>query len=146
MRPRAGEKGIGLTLRPTPMDVSVDGDRERLAEIARNLISNAIKFTRPGGSVHVVATIGPGPSGYEPEFVQVDVIDTGIGIPPDEQDRIFEKFHRLAGPDLPGTGLGLAIARELARLHGGSLTVESTLGLGSRFSLRIPLARRTTGG
>ena len=142
MRPDAGAKGISLTLRPDPANVIVEADRERLAEIARNLISNAIKFSRSGGSVDVTSAIEAGPRGHDPEIVRVDVADTGIGIPAGEQERIFEKFHRLAGPEQPGTGLGLAIARELARLHGGTLTVESTLGLGSRFSLRIPLARR----
>ena len=142
MRPDAGAKGINLTLRPGPANVIVEADRERLAEIARNLISNAIKFSRSGGSVDVTSSIEAGPGGNDPEIVRVDVVDTGIGIPAGEQERIFEKFHRIAGPEQPGTGLGLAIARELARLHGGTLTVESTLGLGSRFSLRIPLARR----
>ena len=141
MRPLAGAKGIGLTLQHRSPDVVVEADRERLAEIAWNLISNAIKFTPSGGGVHVVSMLEPGP-GSEPEVALVDVVDTGIGVAPDQQERIFEKFHRIAGPEQPGTGLGLAIARELARLHGGTLTLESTLGLGSRFSLRIPLARR----
>ena len=65
-------------------------------------------------------------------------IDTGIGVPEDEQERIFEKFHRIAGPEYPGTGLGLSIARELVVRHGGTLTLESTVGLGSRFSVLLP--------
>ena len=61
-------------------------------------------------------------------------------MPEDERERIFEKFHRIAGPEYPGTGLGLSIARELVARHGGRLTVDSTVGLGSRFSVVLPLA------
>jgi signal transduction histidine kinase len=67
------------------------------------------------------------------------VVDTGVGIAPEEQERVFEKFHRSAAPDIPGTGLGLAIAREYARLHGGDLLLESAAGVGSRFSVTLPL-------
>ncbi len=74
--------------------------------------------------------------------------DTGIGIAAIDHERVFEKFARLGGPQYAGTGLGLAISRELARLHGGDVTVESTLGLGSRFCLRLPrrIAPRTAVG
>ena len=110
----------------------------RLHEVFLNLVSNAVKFTGPGGRVIVSMAIEPG-SGSDAGQVRIDVADTGIGIPIEECERVFEKFHRIAGPEYPGTGLGLAISREFVARHGGSLTVESTVGLGSIFSVRLPL-------
>jgi signal transduction histidine kinase len=139
LRALAGAKGIGLTLIPAADHLTVVGDRVRLHEVFLNLVSNAVKFTRPGGTVRVVAGVEAAGGGGDQQ-VRVDVIDTGIGVPEDQQDRIFEKFHRIAGPEYPGTGLGLSIARELVVRHGGTLTVDSTVGLGSRFSVLLPLA------
>jgi signal transduction histidine kinase len=70
----------------------------------------------------------------------ISVSDSGVGIARGDLERVFEKFVRIAGPDIPGTGLGLPISRELARLHGGDLAVRSAPGLGSTFTVRIPLA------
>jgi signal transduction histidine kinase len=111
----------------------------RLYEVFLNLVSNALKFTNPGGTVRIVAGAEPPDSASSP-MVRIDVIDTGIGVPEEERERIFEKFHRIAGPEYPGTGLGLSIARELVVRHGGTLTLESTVGLGSRFSVLFPMA------
>jgi signal transduction histidine kinase len=72
-------------------------------------------------------------------MARIDVRDSGIGIAGTDSERIFETFVRAAGPSYEGTGLGLTISRELARLHGGDLTVESTLGIGSTFSVHVPL-------
>jgi len=72
-------------------------------------------------------------------MARIDVRDSGIGIAGADTERIFETFVRAAGPSYAGTGLGLTISRELARLHGGDLTVESTLGIGSTFRVRVPL-------
>ena len=140
LRALAGAKGIQLTFESLAEPVILDADEARLHEVFVNLVSNAIKFTRPGGTVRVQAALEVGP---EPGDVQVriDVVDTGIGIPEDEHERIFEKFHRIGGPEYAGTGLGLAIARAFVVRHGGSVAVESTVGLGSRFSVVLPLAR-----
>jgi signal transduction histidine kinase len=73
--------------------------------------------------------------------VAITVRDTGPGIAPADQERIFEKFVRIAATATPGTGLGLPISRELARLHGGDVTVESSVGSGSAFTVRLPLAQ-----
>ena len=73
-------------------------------------------------------------------MARIDIRDSGIGVADADRERIFETFVRTAGPSYPGTGLGLAISRELARLHGGDLTVVSTVGLGSTFSVHVPLA------
>jgi signal transduction histidine kinase len=92
-----------------------------------------VRFTPEGGTVTATA-------GREDGEVRIAVRDTGPGIAVEDHERIFEKFERIAGPATPGTGLGLSISRELAHLHGGDLTVESTLGLGSTFTVTIPLA------
>jgi signal transduction histidine kinase len=111
-----------------------------------NLLSNATKFTPPGGHIRITcdqvqdgqgATQLPGPG----SFLRVTVEDTGIGIPSEKLQSIFEPFYQVdAGHtrEISGTGLGLAISRNLARLMGGDLTVESGLGTGSRFSLWLP--------
>ena len=139
LRALAGAKGIGLTFSPAADQLTVVGDGVRLHEVFLNLVSNAVKFTQPGGTVRVVAGVEAS-AASDDQQVRVDVIDTGIGVPEDQRERIFEKFHRIAGPEYPGTGLGLSIARELVARHGGKLTVDSTVGLGSRFSVLLPLA------
>jgi two-component system sensor histidine kinase BaeS len=109
-------------------------DPDRLGQALGNLLSNAIKFTPPDGTVSVSA-------GIEGEEVWIRVSDTGPGIAPEEQDRTFTPFYRgQLGRRFPqGMGLGLSIARELVVAHGGQLEMESTLGLGSHFILRLPL-------
>jgi signal transduction histidine kinase len=79
------------------------------------------------------------------DTIRIAVSDTGRGIAPDEQSRVFDKFHRVAGPEVPGNGLGLSIAREFAHLHGGEIQLVSTLGLGSRFTIVLPLEPAHTG-
>lgn len=139
LRALAGAKGIQLTFRASAEPMMLDADEERLHEVFLNLVSNAVKFTRPGGTVRVVAEVEPSDESDRLQ-VRIDVTDSGIGIPADEHERIFQKFHRIAGPEYPGTGLGLAIARAFVVRHGGTLSVESTVGLGSRFSVVLPLA------
>jgi len=139
VRPLAGQKGILLEIEaPTAIDAVADPGR--LREIVVHLVSNAVKFTPSGGRVRVV--VAPAASddrrGVTPLGVEIRVQDSGVGIAADDQARIFEKFVRIADPSMPGTGLGLTVARELARLHGGDLTVMSTVGLGSVFIVSIP--------
>jgi two-component system sensor histidine kinase VicK len=115
----------------------VDCD-SRLVELAiDNLISNAIKFSRPGGKVHVTAQ-------NKGEFVMTGVSDNGIGIPAEDVDRIFEKFYRAGNRgevNAPGTGLGLAIAREVITRHGGKIWCESEAG-GTKFFFLLRVAER----
>jgi signal transduction histidine kinase len=144
LRALAGEKGMELTLDGPAESVILEADHARLHEVFLNLVSNAVKFTGPGGTVRVVAQLETPPEasrGSRGGQIRIDVIDTGIGIPLDEQELIFQKFHRIAGPAYAGTGLGLAIAREFVARHGGRLTVESTIGLGSCFSVVLPMPR-----
>jgi CheY-like chemotaxis protein len=111
-------------------------DESKVSQILRNLISNALKFTERG-EVRVSAAMEP-----EGKAVVFSVADTGIGIAPEDQERIFEEFVQLEAPvkqRVKGTGLGLALSRRLAELLGGSLSVESELGVGSTFTTVIPL-------
>jgi signal transduction histidine kinase len=105
-------------------------DPEKVEIIAANLLSNALKFTPEGGRVTVRAIPGD-------DWITFEVEDTGPGIPVEEQERIFHRFHQVEGTS-SGTGLGLALSRELARLHGGDVLVVSQPGRGSRFRVELP--------
>lgn len=132
----ANKKGLSFALDVHGAQGRYRGDPSRLRQILYNLISNALKFTEQG-EIRVVATYADGE-------LCVAVRDTGLGISPEGLDRLFEKFDQLDSSTtrrFGGTGLGLAICRELAQLMGGRITVESELGLGSRFELRAPLER-----
>ena len=110
-------------------------DPTRVRQVLSNLLGNAIKFTRDGRVSLIVAE--------DPGGIEVTVEDTGIGIPADKLESIFEPFMQVDSAftrRYEGTGLGLAICRRLCALMGGSLTVRSTLGRGSAFTLRLPRA------
>jgi PAS domain S-box-containing protein len=116
--------------------VSVQADRVRFKEILYNLLSNAVKFTPDGGKIQVDVTRGDG-------FAEVSVTDTGLGIPPEEHENIFQEFYQVGATTKgvrEGTGLGLAITKRLVEQHGGKIRVESEPGKGSRFTLTLPLA------
>jgi two-component system sensor histidine kinase SenX3 len=120
---------------------TVDGDRLQLVSAVSNLIDNAVKYSNPGGVVTVSSRPIDG-------FVEIEVSDTGIGIPARDLDRIFERFYRVdraRSRTTGGTGLGLAIVRHVATNHGGDVTVRSREGEGSVFTLRIPGATLSTG-
>lgn len=125
-----------------PPGLAVSGDRRRLAQVFRNLVDNAVKFSPRGARVEVLAeAMVPGPRG-EPA-VAVHVVDRGIGIARADQDRIFHRFYRAdrsRNRSVPGTGLGLAIVKHLLILHGGEVRVDSAPGSGSRFSVVLPAA------
>jgi signal transduction histidine kinase len=132
----AAEKGMTLRLRASPSVVMALADPDRINQIVVNLVTNAIKFTPSGGSVEV-RVVSDG------EFVCVAVQDTGEGIPPEEVDRIFEKFHQVSGTAAArrGAGLGLLIAKRLVELQGGRIWVESEPGKGSTFQFTLPIAK-----
>lgn len=127
---RFTEKGVRLELDLAPARALADEDR--VAQIARNLVSNALKFTPAGGRVRLSTRDRDGQA-------LVEVSDTGIGMSADEMARAFERFWRAPGAaDVPGSGIGLTIARELALAHGGDVTVESAPGRGSTFRVTLP--------
>lgn len=116
--------------------LEIQGDSERLAQVIDNIFSNAIKFTPRGGLVS-------GQAQREGRDAVVRISDTGRGIPPDELEAVFQKFFRSPGVQvdaIPGTGLGLAISKTIVEAHGGSIDVTSTVGVGTTFEVRVPLA------
>lgn len=131
----AEKKNIDLRSQYDPNVRTIRQDAGKLRQILTNLLSNAIKFTPEGGRV-TVRTFD------DNEFVRFEVEDTGVGIPPDERERVFEKFRQAGRSTLTreheGTGLGLSIVRELCGLLGGEVTVESEVGRGSTFTVRVP--------
>ncbi|MEO9226717.1 MAG: ATP-binding protein [Gemmatimonadaceae bacterium] len=139
VQPQIVSKHINHVLRVEGSHLEVRADREKLLQILLNLVSNAIKFTEPAGRIEIVASVDPLAS----RIVAFRVIDTGIGIPPDKLQAIFEPFVQVDSTHSrrsEGTGLGLAISRDLAHGMGGELTATSTLGHGSEFVLSIPRA------
>jgi two-component system, NarL family, sensor histidine kinase BarA len=113
-------------------------DATRVTQIVGNLLSNAIKYTK-SGSVTLGVRRQPVPAPVDGNAgVEFDVMDTGMGIPADKREVIFEEFSRLGGSDKPGAGLGLAISKRIAEVLGGEISFESELGRGSTFTLRVP--------
>jgi signal transduction histidine kinase/DNA-binding response OmpR family regulator len=133
--PLARQKKLGFTLTVEPgVPATIHTDRQRLEQILKNLLSNAVKFTDQG---QVSLNVSANANGW----LQFTVRDSGIGIAPDQQERVFDAFHQADGTTsrrFGGTGLGLSISRDLTQLLGGTLTVVSTPGEGSVFTLSLP--------
>lgn len=133
-RPRAARKGLQIVADLQP-GLRALGDRRLLHQVARNLLSNAVKYTANGGAtVRTLAEAGT---------AVLEVADTGIGIPPAELARVFERFHRGDDPRVratAGTGIGLSIVRRFVEISGGAIEVDSRVGAGSRFRVRLPAA------
>jgi PAS domain S-box-containing protein len=132
---QAEEKQIKLEFVLPPKLPVVQADRDKFAIALHNLVGNALKYTPKGGKITVAADVRDG-------NLMIDVTDTGIGIGADETDRIFEKFVRSRDPrvgKIMGTGLGLTLAREVMRLHGGDVVVQSEIDRGSTFTASLPL-------
>ena len=128
----ASERRVALR-NLVPANTQVTADPHRLVQMLTNLIDNAIKFNREGGTV----TIEHHRNGFD----RITVTDTGEGIPPQHLDRLFERFYRVdraRSRDLGGTGLGLAIVKHLAKAHGGEVTVSSRIGEGTQFTIELP--------
>jgi signal transduction histidine kinase len=134
--PLAARQDVSLTVDPIGADVPlIAADRTRLFQILMNFGSNAIKYNRPSGSVSLGVKVD------RPRFLRLTVRDTGIGIPPDKQDKIFQPFQRAGqevGP-IEGTGIGLVITRRLGRMIGGDVGFESVRGTGSTFWVDVPV-------
>jgi two-component system phosphate regulon sensor histidine kinase PhoR len=130
---QAQRSNLALTINcPTDLP-QIDVDSSRLQQVLVNLIHNAIKFTLPGGSIQVSAVSSD-------KKIVFAVKDSGIGIPPDDLNRIFERFFKAdRARSSGGTGLGLSICKHLVEAHGGKIWAESRLDEGSTFSFSIPL-------
>jgi signal transduction histidine kinase len=135
--PQATEKRIALEVSDCPPEIVARADRSKVEQIILNLVTNAVKFTEPGGRVTI--TCRPDDGGA----VACAVADTGIGIPADHLEQVFEPFIQV-GRSLTktqeGTGLGLAISRDLARAMHGDIVAESVPDQGSVFTLSLPAA------
>ncbi|HEU4410031.1 MAG TPA: ATP-binding protein, partial [Polyangiaceae bacterium] len=134
LRPLATDPAVELVFEEGAEDVELETDEGKVAQVLRNLVTNALKFT-DRGEVRVRARRDGGSAIFE-------VRDTGIGIAPGDLERVFEEFYQVEHPrqrQLKGSGLGLSLSRHLAERLGGSLTAESELGRGSVFALRVPL-------
>jgi signal transduction histidine kinase len=135
MEGTAKARGIGFVagFQPTP---EIHGDRRQLQLAVRNLISNAVKYSHDGGLVEIST------NAIDHQVV-VGVTDHGIGIPAEDQPRIFRRFFRAANAEaagIPGSGLGLVLVREVARAHGGDVSLTSAVGAGTRVTMSLPLA------
>lgn len=140
MQPLAMKKSLTLTADVAPEVPTIESDSGRIQQVLYNLLSNAVKFTDEGGRVELrMARI-------DDDRVRLTVTDTGIGIPPDKLEHIFETFVQLDGSvtrEHSGTGLGLSITKELVQLLGGTITATSEVGRGSVFTVVLPVRRGT---
>lgn len=126
-------KGVAVRMEPIASDLYITGDYEAFITIMNNLISNAVRYTDAGGEVKVSVVA-------EDPWICIRVTDTGIGIPEEDHERIFERFYRVEKArtsERGGTGLGLAIVKHLVRAMGGTIRLESQLGIGSTFEVRL---------
>jgi signal transduction histidine kinase len=136
----AATRGLTLTYAPSARHLLALVDPDRLSQVLNNLIENALNYTAEGGTVHV--TTGR-ESAEGRVWATVAVRDTGMGIAEDDLPYIFDRFFRGVEPremQIQGTGLGLAIVKEIVASHGGHVAVESAVGTGSTFTVRVPLA------
>ena len=134
MRPLSGGQHA-LILESPESEVPVVVDRDRIGTILNNLLENAMKYSPSGGEVRCTVI-------RDKEVGKVKVTDTGVGIAPSDMPQLFTRFGRVVTKEtshIPGTGLGLWLSRELARMHGGDITVVSRPGKGSTFTLAVPL-------
>jgi signal transduction histidine kinase len=135
-QPAAQAKEIELVASTEPLPAPLQGDPTRLAQVLDNLVSNAIKFTPAGGRVEVRLSAREG-------MAVLEVQDTGLGLPDDEQDQLFERFFRSSRASenaIPGTGLGLAIAKAIVERHGGRIALESAVNVGTTVRVELPLS------
>lgn len=137
----AKEREIRLSSQVVSDSLTMRGDPTQIRRVLDNLIGNALKFTPAGGRITVRLQ-------HSEDMALVEVADTGVGIPPDQLDRVFERFYQVDGSmsrRYGGTGLGLALVKEIVEAHGGGVALESKLDVGSNFFVRLPLADESAG-
>ncbi len=133
VQPQAAGKDISIET--DILDFDITGDKSKLKQVILNLLTNAIKYNRPGGQVYITAFIN------DMNYIQIDVRDTGYGIRPENLPNMFRKFYRVADTagTVQGTGLGLAICKHIIEAHGGNIWVNSIADEGSVFSFSLPI-------
>jgi signal transduction histidine kinase len=134
VRERAGRRSIALHTNIDNRLGEIQGDERKIRQVVLNLLSNVIKFTPEGGRIELGAVPKDG-------LVEVSVSDTGVGIAPEDQEKVFEEFRQVGTADkkAEGTGLGLTLCRKFIELHGGKIWVKSQVGAGSTFTFTIPV-------
>jgi signal transduction histidine kinase len=139
MLEKAKEMGLAFEAHIPKNLPHLQGDRDKIKQAVLNLLSNAIKYNCPGGRVSLTASAAP-------EEIQISVRDTGAGIPEEHLEQLFRKFYRVPGTEkiASGTGLGLSIVKRLIEGHGGSISVESEVDVGSTFSIHLPRRNGST--
>ena len=141
-RPIADAQGVSIITDVTDDIALVSGDPTRIGQAIDNLLSNAIKFTPRGGNVTVAVSC-------DGEHIVIRLTDTGMGIPANELDQLFSRFFRASTATraaVPGVGLGLTITKAIIDAHGGDLDVESVVGVGTTFIVRLPKAQPAVAG
>jgi signal transduction histidine kinase len=141
MMHQAKENNLDIHTKLAQVDLTITGDSDMLYQVIVNLLSNAIKYTPQGGRITVAAD-----ADHLTRSLHLSVADTGLGIAPDETEKVFDKFYRVENYRriANGTGLGLNLCRHIVEtLHNGQIGLDSTLGMGSRFWFTIPMQERT---
>ncbi|MEM7028392.1 MAG: ATP-binding protein [Chloroflexota bacterium] len=139
-RPVAEQNKLNLAIDIPQHLPMIEADPNRISQIFDNLIGNAIKFTRAGGTITVSAHV-------QQHTVEIDVSDTGIGIEPEALEKIFNRFFQVDGSTtrrFKGTGIGLAIVKQIVEAHQGSISVKSEIDVGTTFSFILPITQPTT--
>jgi signal transduction histidine kinase len=137
LRPLAQSNGIDLCWDAPDVEMIIVAERGQIKRMLRNLVDNGIKYTPDGGCVSLSLAV------QDKNHVQIEVRDTGIGIPLEHQVLIFDRFYRVdPSHTIPGTGLGLSIVKEIVNLHGGDITLKSAPGRGTVFTVVLPGVQR----
>jgi len=136
-RERAKDKKVKLGICGIDADMKILGNQMSIEEVTINMLFNAIKYTPSGGTVTLRVSEKGG-------FLEIDIEDTGMGIPPEELPKVFDEFYRASNArvtERDGTGLGLSIAKQVIERHGGNIWAKSHLGQGSTFSYTLPVVK-----
>lgn len=130
----AGQKGISLDGVIPDKKVEIWGDPDKINEVINNLVDNAIKYNKPEGRISIALH-------EEDAHVMISVSDTGLGIPKDDIDKVFNRSYRSdrdSKSNVPGSGIGLAVVKDIVKMHQGTVSVESEINMGSKFTVRLP--------
>jgi len=137
MEPNATERQVEIRTDLPGAFLDLEADRDQIKQLILNMISNAIKYNRPGGKLFIR-------SWEENEKIWLEFKDTGQGIPADAIPKLFERYYRLPEDEkiIPGTGLGLSICKRIVENHAGTISVVSNVGIGTSFIIQLPKTRR----
>lgn len=131
-------EGIDLSYNAPSEPAPAEGDAARIKQVFVNVLDNAFKYTEQGGSVTVLATRTPPAEGAEKGWLTVQVEDTGCGISAEELPKVKRKFYK-SNISVKGSGIGLAVCDEIVKMHGGTLDLQSELGVGTCVTIRLPI-------